>query len=160
MASFRKAQDDLSRYITVEGAFDGVIAFSQGTSLASAFILEQQLRSSDGESGVKDQPFRCAVFISGRLPYLDVSEEPYHVVHSGGTVLNSVIGIPTVHIWGTNDKVEPGQGLALSEMCKSQNRFVSVHDGGHEVPGPRNKEALTSSVHAIKRMLAKLKSLS
>ena len=43
-----------------------------------------------------------------------------------------------------------------SESCCSQNRYLLVHKGGHEVPGPRNKDTLIDSARIIGQMLAKV----
>jgi hypothetical protein len=50
--SMRKAIDNLERYMTVEGPFEGIISFSQGSALAASFLLAQANISSDGSSSV------------------------------------------------------------------------------------------------------------
>lgn len=141
--------EDLGRYVAADGPFDGVIAFSQGTSLAAALVLEHQLRPACG-----NLLFKCAIFLSGRMPYIDAGHEPGIPDCVGGTASEATMEIPTTHIFGCNDEVEPGQGLALSRICNPQNRYVFEHDGGHIVPGPRDKDALIDSANTIKRMLA------
>ena len=66
-----------------------------------------------------------------------------------------VIEIPTVHIWGRNDKVYPHSGPVLSGLCRKCVREDSVHEGGHEVPGPTQPEALKQTVKFIERTIAR-----
>ena len=110
-------------------------------------ILEHQLGLASG-----NPLFKCAIFISGRMPYIDAGQETGHEYSGGG----GIIEIPTTHIFGANDEVEPGQGLSLSEICCVQNRHVLEHEGGHIVPGPRDKDALIDSANTIKRMLGRV----
>jgi hypothetical protein len=101
-------------------------------------------------------PFRCAVFLSGRLPHIDAGDnlQTYGPFASGRT-----INVPTAHLWGANDKIEPDQHLALSKICKEQQRYIFVHSGEHEVPGRKDKESLIISVQTIKRMLTEVDAL-
>ncbi|KAI1651120.1 serine hydrolase FSH [Daldinia loculata] len=148
--SFKKAVEDLEKYIKTDGPFDGIIAFSQGVSLACAiFVDELRLR----ESGL-----RCGIFFSGRPPFIDAGTPLTHYSHPTTPVKAGEvpINIPTVHIWGAEDKIEPGQALALSRLCRSENRYEHIHGGGHEVPGSRDKEGLIESANVIRRMLAQL----
>ena len=136
--------------MSTEGPFDAVLAFSQGSALAVGFLLSQ--------ANLHKLPFRCAIFFSGQPP-------PYQngIVRSvDGVDLGNIetetetgaITMPTVHIWGSNDDLDPVHPEALSELCTAERRSVLVHDGGHEVPGSRDKDALTDSVHAIRKALA------
>jgi hypothetical protein len=144
---------DLERYLADEGPFDGLFAFSQGTSVASAAILEQQR----GTSRTAHPPIKCAVFFCGRPPYTDAHDLEGSVEAQDQIPFamadGEIIEVPTAHIWGRNDKVEPGKASLLVEMCDNSNRFELAHDGGHEPPSARDKNALTDSVHAINRML-------
>lgn len=100
---------------------------------------------------------RCGVFICGRPPF-DAGSRYSHTsanpMFEGG--LDLKIDIPTAHIWGGKDQIEPGQGLALSELCRPELRQGHIHGGGHEVPGARHKDDLVESANAIRRMLAQL----
>ncbi|TEY78487.1 hypothetical protein BOTCAL_0048g00130 [Botryotinia calthae] len=153
--SFSKAKSDLKTYIDEEGPFDGVIAFSQGSSLAAVVMIEQHVRQAAkfDATSTTTQPFRCAVFLSARLPYVDAG---YHPQCHGMLTSEELIVVPTVHIWGAKDKIEPDQHLALSKICKRQTRYIFVHGGEHEVPGPRDKDSLTGSVRMIKKMLTEV----
>lgn len=128
----------LESYIASDGPFDGIVAFSQGASLAAALLVD--------ESRLQRSGLRCAIFLCGRLPFVD----------AGASHSHTTIEIATAHIWGAKDEMEPGQGLALRELCRPERRREHVHGGGHEVPGARDKEDLTESANAIRRMLAQL----
>ncbi|KAI1084494.1 serine hydrolase FSH [Whalleya microplaca] len=148
--SFSKAVMDLETFLKTDGPFDGVMTFSQGASLASAILIES-LRLH--ESGL-----RCGVFFCGRLPYIDAGTPPPCSPHTAtpGASAWETIDMPTVHIWGAKDNIEPGQSLALSKLCCPEQRHVHIHSGGHEVPGPRDKEGLVESANAIRKMLLQL----
>ena len=148
-SSFRKAVHDLQTYIVEEGPFDGIIAFSQGTSLAAALLLELQNGAANGE-GPRPQLLSCAVFLSGRLPYIDAGNTE---AQSTFCMKDAVIKIPTAHIWGASDDLEPGQSQALTRLCSADDMVTFVHQGGHEIPGSGSQEALTGSVRAMRRVL-------
>lgn len=155
--SFNAAEANLRAYVEIEGPFDGVIAFSQGTSLVSALLLSE-------ESTVAP-PFRCAILICGRLPMtyessctrsMGAEEERLkngNITNDGKT---QRIGIPTVHIRASNDPIDPNHAEALWVQCTPHMRWGCVHELGHEVPGARDKEVLVDSVTAIRRMLGAL----
>ena len=143
-ASMQIAQHDLASYIVAEGPFDGVLAFSQGSALVARFLQEQgQGSQPHGHHRASPLPtFRCAIFFSGHPPDHDSSDG------------SAPIMIPTVHIWGTNDELDPKYPEQLSNLCKSDCRSVFVHEGGHEIPNARNSDALIHAVHVIRRLFA------
>jgi len=143
--------------VAQEGPFDGILAFSQGTSIAAAFILDQQrqARAAAHTSTRASGSVACAVFFAGRLPYIDAGCSP-----QAASADSELIEVPTTHIWGSTDHIEPEQHEALSQICRSDKRQVLVHGGGHEVPGARDKEALADSANLIRRMLVTVASTS
>lgn len=154
--SFRKAVNDLQDYISAEGPFDAIIAFSQGASLAAALLLEMQLDAAMSENP-RPKPVSCAIFFAGRLPYVDAASG--QTVDSRHTVAeDAVIDMPTAHIWGANDDLEPGQPQALAKICKSEDMFTFIHEGGHDIPGAGNDEAVTGTIRAIRRALDQIDS--
>ena len=128
--------------MSTEGPFDAVLAFSQGSALAAGFLLSQ--------AKLHKPPFRCAVFISGQPPPYQ-----YDIVRSvdgvdlgnieTGTEIGAITS-PTVHIWGSNDDLDPGNPEALSELCTTERRSVVVHDGGmrYRVPETRMRSQILS----------------
>ena len=62
---------------------------------------------------------------------------------------HGILNCPAAHVWGSNDDVELGQAQALSMLCRTEDSWVYVHQGGYEIPGPRSQDELTYSVHAM-----------
>ncbi|KAK3934592.1 serine hydrolase FSH [Diplogelasinospora grovesii] len=58
-AEIRDALDDLGEFIKDNGPFHGIIGFSQGASMAAAYLLDHHARQPD-----TPQPFGFAVFLS------------------------------------------------------------------------------------------------
>lgn len=143
--SFSGAVADLARYLRDSGPFDGIIAFSQGTSLAAALLSD---RLQVLETGI-----RCGIFFCGRPPFVDAGTPP---PDASADKAQLEIRVPTAHIWGRSDDMEPGKALMLSGMCQSSNRHIYVHLGGHEVPGPRDKGGLVESANTIRSLLRQL----
>ncbi|KAL6717588.1 hypothetical protein ACLMJK_005503 [Lecanora helva] len=150
-SSFRKAVKDLENFIVAEGPFDGVIAFSQASSLIAALLVE----NAANKGTPKPQPFRCAIIFSGRSPYIDAGLEGSSAARPDD---EAVIKIPTAHIWGAKDDLEPGQPEALVEWCSPENRYTFVHRGGHEIPGSADQEGIVGSVQVIRRALERMDS--
>ncbi|CAJ2500891.1 Uu.00g037440.m01.CDS01 [Anthostomella pinea] len=69
------------------------------------------------------------------------------------------IGIPTAHIWGANDNLYPTFGPGLSKLCRSDLRDVFIHDGGHEIPGPKDQQAVLEAVQIINRAIERATAL-
>jgi hypothetical protein len=142
--SFEKAFTDLETVLATEGPFDGIWAFSQATSVVSAFLLD--------EPRLRKSRLKCAIFFCGRTPFQD----------SGAAGLisrltsSTMIDLPTAHIWGAKDMVDPGQARALSELCRPENKHCYIHPGKHEIPGPSNPGWVVESANAIRRVLFSL----
>jgi pimeloyl-ACP methyl ester carboxylesterase len=62
IAEIHESNEWLARKLDTDGPYDGVIAFSQGATLVSGYLLYQQWYAS------RTPPFRFAIFISGRIP--------------------------------------------------------------------------------------------
>ena len=155
-SSFRKAVDDLRDYISAEGPFDAIIAFSQGASVAAALLLEMQLHATPLE-GSRSRSLSCAIFFAGRLPYIDAAPKQSIDTIFPNSEENTFIDMPTAHIWGANDDLEPGQPQYLTEICKPDGVFTYVHEGGHDIPGSGRDKALIGTVRVIRRALDRAK---
>ena len=125
------------------------MAFSMGASLAATLVVrnaQQRLPPS----------FRCCIFFCG-----GTAGDPATLAAQGGARLLSyasdgeVIGVPTAHVWGKNDPRNPDCGPVLSLLCRSQLRSIFVHEGGHEIPGSRDRVALLKAVECIRRTIDK-----
>lgn len=150
-ASAKQCLDYLDTYIAEEGPFDGILAFSQGATVAASF-LARKTKTHPGAETARPK-FKCAVLMSSNGVYnvsgsaddniirlLDPEEE------------GEVITIPTAHIWGRNDTTVNAE--RTSEMCSSNTREVYIHSGGHEVPGIRMKDDVRGCVKIIRRVIS------
>ena len=146
-SSMFNALSQLHAYIEVEGPFDGVLAFSQGASLAATYLFQfaQQHPSTP-------LPFKCAVFFSGGRPL-----DPTLLAKGERKLLEpkdpqaARLRLPTAHIWGRNDTLWPGTSEVLCELCEEGEKLVFLHDEGHDIPGARAKEAVQGSLRVIRR---------
>lgn len=129
------AISQLDGYIENEGPFDAIMGFSAGAVLAAMYLA----------SKTEPVPFKCAVFLSSGS---DVEIDA--VLGVGADAKRQVIGIPSVHIWGSEDTMAPTGGADLSQLCDPKTRLISIHDGGHELP---RKEYLTEAVQSIRKTI-------
>ena len=148
LASGRQALEDLEAYVEREGPFEGVMAFSQGAKLAATLLIRQ--KQHDPKLARRQPVFRCAIFFS-----CGVIVDPTALLRDEIRVMDhatdgEVIMVPTAHVWGVDDDVEPRIGVGLCELCNSQVKTTHVHSDGHLVPGPRSREALLGAVQCIR----------
>ena len=154
--SCQKGLQDLDAYVTEEGPFDGVMAFSQGAGLAASLIVHRMQRDVDGER--LHPTFACAIFFSGGIP-----EDPRTLLSNEPRTwmqfeeYAEAIEIPTVHIWGRNDDMYPNFGPVLSRLCKCSEREELIHNGGHEIPGAKDADAVETAAKLINRTLERAK---
>ena len=148
--SRRKALADLENYVAEEGPFDGVMAFSLGAALAATFII-RKLQANPLERRTS-LPFKCAIFLSGGIPF-DYLAVPLDEIQSLWVKDEQPIQVPTAHIWGSNDALADSTSAVLSELCNPQLRTVFIHDGGHDVPGARSRDATIGMVRAIRHTI-------
>ena len=152
VASCLEALDDLEAYIFSAGPFDGVMAFSAGGILASTLIV----RNAQQHTLPK---FGCAIFFCGGGPCDPSALARGEVIPLSYALNGEVISIPTAHIWGANDPRNHTYGPTLSELCRTQLKSVFVHEGGHEVPGARDRVALSKAVACVRNTVDKIHTL-
>lgn len=146
-----KALYDLETFVVEEGPFDGVIGFSLGATLAASLMVYKLRKNPQKER--LHPTFRCAIFFCGGIP--EVLEM------DGGTgrrqmsyeTDGELIEVPTAHIWGANDHSWPNFGTVLSKLCHHDQRAVFIHQGGHEVPGPKDQDSMLQAIRVIKRTI-------
>ena len=144
--------DDLDAYVTEEGPFDGVIGFSEGAALAAMLTMRKSRQANlSRQIGL---PFKCAIFFSGGVPADVRALERGELRLLDGTEDEELIDLPTAHIWGRNDKEYPTFGPVLHRLCKFDSRFMYIHNGGHEVPGWSDRDAVISATRIIRRVIA------
>ncbi|KAF7595542.1 hypothetical protein BBP40_005577 [Aspergillus hancockii] len=150
--SILDALDNLSKFIDIEGPYDGVIAFSMGAALAATYLIQQAMRHPE-----KPLPFKCAIFLSGGAPLDPLALERGEVRTLAAKVHGSQLlpGFPTAHIWGRNDDLWGDRSKTLYELCDPKERTMFLHEEGHAVPGAKAKEALLGSVRAIRRTVGR-----
>lgn len=137
--TLQHAIDQLDKYISMEGPFDGIMGFSAGAVLAATYMLQKVQKS-----GADHRPFKCAVLLSSAE-----STAELNYLGLGNSECNGLIPVPTAHIWGLHDDTAPTGGEDLSRICNPTNRLVFVHDGGHEPP---RSSHLTEAAHIIRRI--------
>lgn len=147
--SYIRAVEQLNDYISAEGPFDGVLAFSQGAGLAAMHLVHKSLQEPK-----QDPHFKVAILISCVAVYDPVA----WLKHGQVRVLDPVIdgqpiNIPTAHIWGVQDGLQ-SECKVLSELSDKTSRAISVHGGGHEVPSLSTQGAVKDAVQAIRRAVA------
>lgn len=151
-SGFLQALDQLENYIVAEGPFDGIIAFSQGASLAAAHIVRSQL---DG----KASHFRCAVLIAPHLVYDPTAWLERRVVQPIDVQsYGPLITVRTAVVYGENDPWKDGSETVV-QLCDPDKAFRITHNGGHDVPGLVVKEAVSDVVKIIRRVIVMAGSL-
>lgn len=167
-SSVIEALDYLSSHIATHGPYDGVIAFSQGSCLASTLMLQHHRDDPDDAMPL----FKCAIFFSGILPFdidalaagqrkqvgkINPAEAEYCDSSSDDeSDLEDILDafrIPTAHIWGTNDQNPLPQGDRLYQLCPGPLRLSVTHQEGHSIPGRRNDAVLKKVVRAIRKTI-------
>lgn len=135
------ALEYLEEIIEEEGPFDGVLAFSQGCSVAAALTKRHA-------NNVQDPPFRFAVFMGAPLPH--------YVDDSGATRSrrDAKLTIPILHVMGTEDPVTPQSRELAMLHTNPLDSSVVEHAGGHEIP----RDAMANA--AIVRWVMKQESLA
>ncbi|KAL3259278.1 hypothetical protein ABHI18_005373 [Aspergillus niger] len=161
----RQVLTDMDNFLAMETEpFDGLLAFSLGAGCGASYLIHKMQQGTP----TNRLPFRFAVFFCGApalfgrpiretvaAPSMDAEIIGIDKAREGESGKPSeVIEIPTAHIWGRNDTLW-GYGPELSRWCKDENREIVVHDGGHEIPGPRDPVTLARCLQAIKRTIAR-----
>ncbi|PFH62220.1 hypothetical protein XA68_14499 [Ophiocordyceps unilateralis] len=153
----RRVYHDLVAFIASRGPFDGLMAFSEGASVAATLMTE--LARPDSQEPVPG--IRCAVFFCG-LPPLNLqlrqTDRPIALLDSA--VDGVSVRVPTAHIWSSAGQVLPDAGRHLAALCDPDTREELIHDLGHQVPGSLSEKGLRQTVRVIERTLERAKSSS
>ncbi|KAH8687906.1 serine hydrolase FSH [Tricladium varicosporioides] len=124
IADVSSCLDDLSEYVESNGPFDAFMGFSEGATIAMAFLSQYQNPSKASAEGIKAAIFICA-------------GKPFNILGKNKTTSTAmseeIVDIPTLHVIGKRDPVY-ADSLELSRMCKKERREVLEFYGGHEVP--------------------------
>ncbi|KAL9093842.1 MAG: hypothetical protein Q9165_003765 [Trypethelium subeluteriae] len=136
LASVSSAYQLLYDIIEEEGPFDGILGFSQGATLAAAFLLHHAKKNP------LDLPFvhfKYAIFIAGGAPRRSDTEDllPGY---------DKIVRIPTVHIVGKQDEAY-ADALELFQLCHAETATLLTYDVGHIIPRAPNMVAeMTKSI--------------
>ncbi|KAI2783794.1 serine hydrolase FSH [Daldinia loculata] len=142
---------DLDNYISEEGPFDAILAFSQGAMIAATYIVWKARQNPKQQR--MTPTFKCAIFLSAWDAY-----DPDLLLQGILRPLTPLtdkeaIRIPTAHIWGLGD-ASSTKASNVSEICVPDMRQVYVHHGSHEIPGARMNAAVKFSVRIIRRVIS------
>lgn len=168
-------QDMISGLIeTVQslGPFDGFMGFSEGGIIAATLLVEYARRPFTN--------FKCGILFSAAPP-VDPDHLGTGVVRCLDPTKDGVsIHIPTAHIYShENDPTGHGSGAgvgianvqsplnrlwseagwgtaeqvhnSLAKLCSESQVYVHAH--GHQVPGPRDHDALRGALRVINRTI-------
>ena len=131
-SSILDAVESLREFVSAEGAFDGVIGFSQGAVLAATLMIIAQ---ADPNRQALAFPFRCAIFLCGGLPFDLAALTEGKVRQIEPTESQTpLIRVPVVNCWAANDTDYPGMGPDLAKLCWSQSSREVIHGVGHGIP--------------------------
>ncbi|KAI1176831.1 serine hydrolase FSH [Nemania sp. FL0916] len=142
--AYRAVCHGLSKFIDLQGPFDGFVGFCEGASVAST-ILAHDKEWPNSTVGVK-----CAIFFAGLPPLNLVTARRCDVALDG-----VLVRVPTVHIW--DKESDPDGCQELADVCIEASREVLNHDLGHGVPNLRSDPAWRKMIHAIERTIERAK---
>lgn len=150
-ASYLRAVEQLDSFIATEGPFDGILAFSQGATISGTLLARQYQKGNAGPAAPKASPFKCAVFFSGIRPVEWSGLLRGEVRILDASIDGDLLKLPTVHVWGRQDLLWSKESRAFSNLCEAHSRVNCIHEGGHEIPGPRLGNSVSEVVRAIRR---------
>lgn len=152
-ASYLQAVEQLDSFITNEGPFDGILAFSQGATIAGTLLARQYQNVNEGVIAPNSPPFKCAIFFSGIQPvdWDGLVTGEVRILDAG--IDGGLLKLLTVHVWGRQDLLWSGESENLSRLCEAHSRLVCIHEGGHEIPGPKLGNSVVEAVRAIRRTI-------
>ncbi|KAH7369282.1 serine hydrolase FSH [Plectosphaerella cucumerina] len=150
LATVRAAFELLDHVVEEQGPFDGILGFSQGASVACAYLAHLDRR--DGSCS----PFRFAIFFSSG----GLSADHLLLLHrlSGMTdkeqqktpALEGLLSMPALHVHGNADKLKD-DALAMVRLWQPGSAVVASHQGGHVIP--RDVASIGRIVSAAKLMM-------
>ncbi|KAL8868805.1 MAG: hypothetical protein Q9174_004740 [Haloplaca sp. 1 TL-2023] len=107
-----------------DGPFDGILGFSEGSSVAASLMLRRAARG-------KVPLFQFAIFFCAILPFRFDDKGP---ILADESPLR--INVPTLHITGARDPARLSS-MALYHLCDQNSAALYDHGKGHTIPwGP------------------------
>lgn len=119
-----------------EGGVAGVMAFSQGTRVATGLLLDAELGRN----------ITFAIIICATFPILAIDQSQAVIGTASGTVAQK-LGIPSIHLHGSYDPWH-AEGVLLKQTYYEEKLASSIKfKGGHQVPtGKEEAEEVASWV--------------
>ena len=114
---FDESLDAVAKALREEGPFDGIISFSQGSSMLAIICSLKE----DGDPRFQD--FKFAFFVAG-FKSRQVQHKKYY---------EKKITIPSLHVIGDTDQVIP-KDMSEELLEIFTNTTVVRHPGGHFIP--------------------------
>lgn len=130
------------RTMDEEGPFDGICAYSEGATVASTLILDEQRREL--EEG-RPRQIKCAIFFAGWPPLLPGQNQMVLMDDSDIT-----IDVPTLHVVGAGDPYLHGS-MALYNVCGEDGARLFDHGKGHIIP--RDERTCKELAVSVKEMV-------
>lgn len=148
--SIKKAMSALQDYVDLEGPFDFITSISSQSSLTSSLLLRNAVENPE------DEPlFKGAIFFSGISPF-DFSAIAEGEVRSlEKSTQKLLISIPTVNIWGRNDKKHAEHAAILNSFCTPEMNETLIHNNGSSIPGAGSEQDMIRAAQMIKRVVAR-----
>ncbi|TPX18762.1 uncharacterized protein E0L32_002619 [Thyridium curvatum] len=168
VSQYQDLVDGLINVVQSQGPFDAIMGFSEGGIIAATLLLEDARRPFAN--------FKCGVFFSAAPP-LDPDSLRQGEIRSLNPDMDGIsLCVPTAHVFSYED-VSTGVGnssaqaqsplsklwaeagwtrpehvhTALVRLCK--NAEIFVHEHGHQIPGPKDHQALRGAFRAINRTI-------
>ncbi|GKZ24282.1 hypothetical protein AbraIFM66951_011194 [Aspergillus brasiliensis] len=141
-ACVREALDRLFRILDENPEIDGVLGFSEGATVASTLLLEEERLVR--ETG-RRRRLQYGVFLAGWSPLRIVGDRVKGCV---ADECEDIIEVPTCHIIGANDPYVDGT-MALYGMCDPDTAVMFDHGKGHTIP--RDVATMKEAAEAIEQ---------
>lgn len=119
-----EAIETLSHLLETEGPFDGVLGFSEGSSLAATLLVDHLKKS---RAAGKDSMLKLGIFWGG-LPPLTKDGKRWYLPRTDGQMFD----LPTIHIIGAMDPFLAA-GMLLYNLCDPNTAILFDHGKGHQI---------------------------
>ena len=121
-----------------DGPFDGVLAFSEGCSVAASLMLRRATQA-------KTSLFNFALFFC--------AISAFHLDRPGAILADECpdrINVPTLHVVGARDPALLSS-MTLYNLCNQESAALYDHGKGHTIPWGPHTEKITSGFREVVR---------
>jgi len=114
----------LLKIMREEGPFDGILGFSQGSSMAAVLCAHLELENEKGTPDIPPVP-KFVMLFSGFRPEVDVYDKYFNTERK--------LTIKSLHVFGEEDTwLNPERSKKLTTYF--ENPTILTHKGGHFIP--------------------------